>query len=529
MFKLAPNPNIPVQAAVVPPRRSSDFTAPAPAGPLPLRRSSDVRQVPLRRYSDYAGPSAGAGRGASGGDWMFIWRRKGIILSGLTLSLLLGLSAEFVLKPRYRAAAQILIGAGDLRVIEKSVLPQSQSSEAVLIQVESQTRVMTSDKVLRRVVENEKLESDPEFGGRQRSLFRQTIGAITGVAGTESERPALSNAELSALSQLQRAVVARRTERTSVVELIAETSNPQKSARIANAVVQAYIDETSASHSDVTRRATDSLMSRLSELKERVRSAEEQVERYKAENNIVGANGRLVNEQQLTELNNQMTSARARTAEVKARLEQMQQLIASGADVGATTEAVQSNTIGRLRELYAAAARQEANLVAQLGPQHPWLVEARAQVRDAQRLITEEINRIAAAYNSDYVRAKSYEDSLAKSLDALKQGQMQTSLAFVKMRELEREAEASRVVYEQFLNRSRETREQERLDIMNVRVLSDAQPSQDRSWPPRTLYLVIAAMMLGLPVSTMLAYVVDRFKNRSKSRRLASAPMNRAA
>ena len=56
---------------------------------------------------------------------MFIWRRKGIILSGLTLSLLLGLSAEFVLKPRYRAAAQILIGAGDLRVIEKSVLPQS--------------------------------------------------------------------------------------------------------------------------------------------------------------------------------------------------------------------------------------------------------------------------------------------------------------------------------------------------------------------------------------------------------------------
>jgi uncharacterized protein involved in exopolysaccharide biosynthesis len=106
---------------------------------------------------------------------------------------------------------------------------------------------------------------------------------------------------------------------------------------------------------------------------------------------------------------------------------------------------------------------------------------------------------------------------------------MQTSLAFVKMRELEREAEASRVVYEQFLNRSRETREQERLDIMNVRVLSDAQPSQDRSWPPRTLYLVIAAMMLGLPVSTMLAYVVDRFKNRSKSTRLASVPMNRAA
>ena len=67
-----------------------------------------------------------------------------------------------------------------------------------------------------------------------------------------------------------------------------------------------------------------------------------------------------------------------------------------------------------MRELYAAAARQEANLVAQLGPQHPWLVEARAQVRDAQRLITEEINRIAAAYNSDY-SARSPMGSLAKA------------------------------------------------------------------------------------------------------------------
>ena len=236
----------------------------------------------------------------------------------------------------------------------------------------------------------------------------------------------------------------------------------------------------SAARAETARRVTDSLSARLSELRERVRDAEEQVERYKREHNIVGASGRLVDEQQLTELNNQLGMAKARTAEAKARYEQLQRQQRGGADAGATAEAVQSNTIGRLREQYATVARQEANLAAELGPRHPWVIDARAQVRNAQQHITEELTRVAEANRNDYERALANENSLASSLDALKRKAMDTSLAFVKLRELERESEASRAVYESFLGRAREMREQERLDTANVRVLSDAQPPQDR-------------------------------------------------
>lgn len=503
MFKLAPNSNTPVF------QPASVFSQAQPQRP---RRATDFAQ--LTAVSPQATPVRPAAGPAPGSDLMFIWRRKGWIISGVLISLVAGIAAEFVLTARYRAAAQILIGAADLRVIDKSVLPQAQANDTVVIQVESQTRVLTSDKVLRRVVQTEHLVSDPEFGGRGQSLFRQTLLTISDAVGKPINRRIPASGELAALWQLQRAVTARRTDKTSVIELVVETTNPAKSASIANAIVQAYTDESSASRSDVTRRATESLSSRLSELKERVRAAEELVERYKAENNIVGASGRLVNEQQLTDLNNQLSSAKARTSENKARYDQMQLLLKSGADAGSTTEAVQSNTIGRLREQYAAAARQEANLTAQLGTRHPWLAEAHAQVRDAQRLITEELNRIASAYYNDYIRAKSYEDSLNSALDELKQRQMGTSLAFVKMRELEREAEASRVIYEQFLTRSRETREQESLDTVNVRVLSDAQPPQERSWPPRTLFLIMGAMVVGLPVSLVLAYIADIFHRR---------------
>ena len=230
-------------------------------------------------------------------------------------------------------------------------------------------------------------------------------------------------------------VAAKRSERTYVVDLIVDTADPQKSARIASAIAQAYLNEQTAAHAEAARRVTDSLSARLSELRERVRDAEEQVERYKREHNIVGASGRLVDEQQLTELNNQLTAAKARTAEAKGRYEQLQRLQRSGADAGATTEAVQSNTIGRLREQYANVVRQEANLAAELGPRHPWVIDARAKVRNAKQLITEELVRVAEANRSDYERALANENSLASSLDALKRKAIDTGLAFVKLRE----------------------------------------------------------------------------------------------
>ncbi len=465
--------------------------------------------VAIRPVSPSAAPSAALNAGLSATfafakDWMFILRHKRLIACTVAAALALALVADFVITPSYRAVSQILIGPADLRVVEKATMPAAQTADANVIQVESETRILTSDKVLRRVVDSEQLTSDPEFAPRSRSLMT-TLWEAAGIGS--AAKP--GDAELAALRQLQENVTAKRSERTYVVDLMVDTADPEKSARVANAIAQAYLDEQTDARAEAARRVTGSFSSRLSELRERVRDAEELVERYKREHNIVGASGRLVDEQQLTELNNQLGMAKARTAEAKSRHEQLQRQQRGGADPGATAEAVASNTIGRLREQYAAVARQQANLAAELGPRHPWVIDARAQVRNAQQLITEELTRVAEANRNDYERALANENSLASSLDALKRKVMDTSLAFVKLRELERESEASRAVYESFLGRAREMREQERLDTANVRVLSDAQPPQDRAWPPRRLIMLLGALMAGALGGIGLAYVVE--------------------
>ena len=481
--------------------------------------------VAIRPVSPSAAPSAALNASLSATfafakDWMFILRHKRLVACTVAAALALALVADFVITPRYRAVSQILIGPADLRVVEKAMMPAAQTADANVIQVESETRILTSDKVLRRVVDSEQLTSDPEFAPRSRSLMT-TLREAVGLGSTAKP----GDAELAALRQLQKNVTAKRSERTYVVDLMVDTADPQKSARVANAIAQAYLDEQTAARAETARRVTDSLSSRLSELRERVRDAEELVERYKREHNIVGASGRLVDEQQLTELNNQLGMAKARTAEAKSRYEQLQRQQRGGADPGATAEAVASNTIGRLREQYATVARQEANLAAELGPRHPWVIDARAQVRNAQQLITEELTRVAEANRNDYERALANENSLASSLDALKRKAMDTSLAFVKLRELERESEASRAVYESFLGRAREMREQERLDTANVRVLSDAQPPQDRAWPPRRLIMLLGALMAGALGGIGLAYVVELVRG---NRPGAAQPLRKA-
>jgi uncharacterized protein involved in exopolysaccharide biosynthesis len=516
-------------ASIVPPRPPTLTRVPSAASARPQESKDTAPIAPADLKSPALVPEIAPAHLPlpSENPAAFLLRNKAWLAAGVIAAVVLGLGAELTLSPRYRATSQILISPVDLRLVEKAVVPASQTPDANVIQVESETRILTSDRVLRRVVEREQLAADPEFQMRGGSLLGGTISSLRTIIGLQPEPARFADPELNALRVLQRNVSAKRTERTYVVDLMVETSDPEKSARLANAIAVAYLDEQTFARTETAQRATGSLSSRLAEQRERVRQAEEQVELYKAQHNIVGASGRLVDEQQLSELNNQLISARGRAAEANARYQQTLQLQRAGGDRGSTSEAIQSNTLGRLREQYSTIARQEANLTSELGARHPYVIEARAQLRNSQQQIAEEIARIADTNRSDYERALANETALDRSLEALKQRAKDTSLAFVKLRELEREVEASRAVYESFLGRARETREQERLDTTNVRILADAQPPQDRNWPPRRLPMLLAMLALGLPGGAALAYLVELWRRRPRAPAHLAVPQPR--
>jgi uncharacterized protein involved in exopolysaccharide biosynthesis/Mrp family chromosome partitioning ATPase len=442
-----------------------------------------------------------------------LWRRKAWIIGTTIVALLATLLFVLVVPPKFVAVTQILLDPSDLRVVDNSVTPASQASDANVAQIESQVRVLTSDTVLRRMIASEGLDRDPEFVGGQLSFYRSVVRSVRAVFGFEFARHD-EDPTLVVLRELRKRIYARRAERTYVVDLSIEAGDPDKAARLANAIALAYLEEQTAARSEAARRASGSLTGRLAELQDRVRRAEERAEHFKTQNNIVGASGQLVNEQQLSEISNQLIQARARTGDAKSRYDQIERLRRSGAEPGAIAEAVQSATVAALRTQYAEIVRREAELTAKLGARHPSVTEIHAQARDLRRLINEEIARIGQAAYNDLERARASEAALAASLEAIKRESTATNEALVRLRELQREVDASRAVYEAFLVRARETGEQQRLDTTNVRVISKAEPPQYRSSPPRNLVLIIAALFLGVGAGTGLAFFRERTDDR---------------
>jgi polysaccharide biosynthesis transport protein len=424
-----------------------------------------------------------------------LWRgRTTIVLCALAA---LALAVVYVaLAPReYTAVTQILIDPSDLRAVGTDTQP-AQANDAALLQVDSQVSVLTSDAVLRRVVAAEGLDHDPEFV-RGPSLLSVLLGR-NDIPGGRS---------LAALNELKRRVKVNRDERTYVIEVDVTSRDPNKAVSIANAIAQAYLAEQTQVRADSARQVSQSLTSRLKELKDSVREAEDKVEAYKQRNNLLAASGQLVTDQQLTDMDNQLSAAHARTTDAKARLEQVEQVQHSKDENGAFPAALQSPTITALRGQYAEVMRREAEQTASLGALHPAVIDIQAQAERLRRMIDAEIDRAAVAARTEYESAKSSEQMLAANFATLKETAMGNSEAMVGLRELERDAQASRDIYQAFLVRARETGAQEQVDTKNIRVLSKADLPQKRTSPPPSLLVALGAMMLGAAAGTGIVLV----------------------
>ena len=408
-----------------------------------------------------------------------LWQRKGLILLMAVLGAILAALASLTITPKYVSTAQLFIDPRDLRVLQNEVSPNSTGGDPTSITgyLESQARIIASDSIKLSVIHSEGLTADPEFGGE-----RPSSGLSAWWSGLFSKAGAADDRSLYALAALDRAVTIRRSDRTFVIDISATAEDPRKAARIANALASAYLEDQASVRADVANRATAALTSRLEELRNRLRQAEQKAEAYKEKNSLVGlGTGRSLGEEQLALNTQQLVTLRTRTAEARAKYEQAVAARTSGIETGAVPEAVGSATITALRAQLGAALAREADLAASLGARHPALAAAQSQVRDARRQIGEELARITRAAKVEYDRAVDAERELARRVDQITSTQYVAGRASVELRELEREVESNRVIYDAFLRRARETGELAGIDTTNARVISVAMPPLQRS------------------------------------------------
>jgi len=436
-----------------------------------------------------------------------LWRRRvAIAMAGLicaSAAVMIGKS----LTPKYTATAQLYVDPRELQLVDRELTPRTQDLSGLAMVVESQARLITSNSVLLRVIQDTNLDKDPEFGGESRSVMASLLGLFGVEVGSAGDAKL---GQMAALEALNRHINVKKTDRSFIVDIEVWSHEPAKAAVLADAISNAYLAESKKSQATAARRATSDLSGRLKELQERLRNAENALASYKAQNNFVGTQDTLISDQQLSASNQRLAAARALTLDAQAKYDQIESSRRASTDAGAIPEALQSATIANLRAQYAEARKRYAELASDLGPRHPSLRQIEKQVEDLRRTINEEVERFAQSAKNDLTRARDYEASLNKALEAQKRLSVQLSQASVRLRELERDVEAGRDVYQSFLKRSRETEEQESLNTSSARIIGEATVPQRRTFPPAMSLLAMIGFMFGALAASAWAVAADR-------------------
>jgi exopolysaccharide transport family protein len=443
----------------------------------------------------------------------FGWRRWRLIALVAAIIVVSTFVVLLTLTPRYTATAEILL---DLRS-QKSAGFDILSAETVTdtAAVDSQISILRSFSLLQRVVDQQKLVSDPEFGpaadARQPPWYSFILDMFRGPPAEDAaqgEQVGIPDDVRTTILKLRDALDVTRVGRTYVLQVQLTSQDKEKAARIANAVADAFIVDQLEARFDAARRASTWLSERLQALREDLRKSEEAVEKFRSQNNLVSTSTGTVNEQQLSEINASLVTARAEAAEKQAKYQQAQRIIAEGGNIQAVPDVVRSTVIVNLRAQQAEVTRREADLVSRYGERHPLVVNVRAERREIDRQISAEVNRIITNLKNDYDVAQSRVDSLTQSV-AIVSGQTGSDNALaVRLRELERDATANRTLYESFLGQSKLAAEQSTFEAREARIITPATTPIAPSFPRKSLFLAIAGVF-GLAFGIGLAGLLD--------------------
>ena len=410
-----------------------------------------------------------------------------VVLVFALLGVALGGIFFFQATPKYTATATLLADTRKIELIQQPTVFDEATLQS-LGAMETQVELLRSDEVALRVISKLNLSEDPRFiGGDSRSVLRSLLYRVA--PGNFPKSPALSEDERRslALRRFDKGLSVSRIGVTYAIEIDFESGYPDLAAEVANAVAEVYIELQRTTEYDAARRASDWLEKRIPEVRAKSEDAQKAVVEYKHEHNIVETGGgRSIDDQRLTDMNDKLNAARDETFNAKARIDQFSAV--RGTDVpraaasGSNAGSAGTDLLDKLRSQYLDVVSKEAESSPKLGPNNPTIVSLRNQKAQLRSEMTEEIQRLKDASESDYAAAQVRELSLKKEFDAEVLHNQQANQAQVKLRELESAAQAYQDLYNTFIARYNASLQQIASPIAEASIITPASPLIQRDY-----------------------------------------------
>ena len=451
--------------------------------------------------------------------WLKVHKHYRLMLACAGATILIVAIAVFSMRPLYTAQATLLIEREAPNVLDIRGVMSEPLSEGEYDYYKTQYELLRSRSLAAQVIRDQRLEENPAFASKRKSLISRFIEAAGAVITPKPKQYAHSGDKdlidgvpgqlvEGYLSQLKIESVVG----TKLVHIDFTSSDPVLAATVARAHSQAYIRQGLALQGGANDEARKFLEVKLVELKDRLEKSEAALNAYRRDKGIVSMDDKENTVVQgLDDLSKDLTGAQSD----RIALQSQEELIRKRS-YDSLPAVIDNPLIQQLKQEVSREEGQYASIASKFKAGYPALDQLHAQLTESQSRLRQEISAVVGGIESRYLAAKAKEESLQRAVDAQKRVALDQKDAGVQYAILNREVDTNRQLYDSVVKRAKETEVEADVKASNIYVIDTPEVPNHASHPQKAEDLIIAAF-LGLLLGVALAFLLESLDNTLKN------------
>jgi polysaccharide biosynthesis transport protein len=447
--------------------------------------------------------------------WRSIVKRKKEILALGTIVALLAAAIVFVLTPIYRATATVMVEASKSKVvsIEDVYSGMSQNKEYFQTQVE----ILKSREVAIKAIIATKLWDYPEFDPRTKE--EGLLAGIKSSLGIGEPPPEWNDQTLAdaIYENFDKKLSVQPIRLSQLINISFDSESPQLSAKVANAMAKAYIENDLDTRYEMTQQATNWLQERLGGLRGKLADAERALQEYREKQGIVDIKdvAQAGAGMEIEAIQSRLIDARIARTQAENTYRQIKNT-KKGQDLTTNPLVLRNPLVADALRQMSDAQRTLNDLSQRYGTEHPKYISAAQMLQSAKDNLQDKVAMVVDSITREYEAAVAAEQALSSTLAQSKGSVQNINRKEFELNVLEREVESNREIYDTFLKRAKETSASTDIQSPVARIVDPATPPE-RPAKPKKMQIIAIALFLGLFLGALVALLIDRLDNTLKT------------
>jgi capsular exopolysaccharide synthesis family protein len=470
---------------------------------------------PVMPHSPQGAAMPGAGVAAMGGHaplfpvnmrtaWALVLRERLRIAAIIGGALVLGLLSVLVMPKRYEAVASIQVEQQVAKVLgTEDTEPLASGIDAERF-LQTQNDLLESRMMAERVAKALNLAANDDF--------LASMGASTNfVADGESRDERVVNVLLKNLS-----IELKRNSRIVTIGFFSR--DPKIAAIIANTYAENFIENNIERKSGTSDYSLKFLKSQLDISKDRLESSERALIAYARSAHMIDASAGVRSQTatsgpkslvtaNLVDLNDRKAAAEAASLQAEQKWEAARNTTAMS-----LPEVLSNDAVLRLLQKRAELSGELKEMTARLKPDHPNVIQARAQLDQIDSQLQTLTASIKTSIYNQFVVAQRQSAAIAGQVHNLEQATLSEQDRSIRYNILNREVDTNRQLYESLLQRFKEVNAQSGVTSNNITLVDHAETPR-KPTSPRLLFNLAVALVAGLAGAILLVLARERFAN----------------